>query len=201
MEFLRKNPALAVGIGLPCAVVVLFFLATLVPSWLVAPPRYDALFTVSSACCAPHAPGDSEIKFSVSGGHLKAYRRKWPKTGYETSDLQLFLFDAKTLRLREISIAPSATPAGDDWQEFPVPETQSLTLDPSTTALDGYQFHERSDYDGDVWPFFGGGGYGHESISLGKNGREIKMALPNSGSFNANMNLHFLGWVTARDGK
>jgi len=201
MKFIKQNPALAVGIGLPLLVVVIFAIAAIVPSWLVAPPRYDALFTVTLAAYTSRDPGVGEVKYAVDHGHLKAYRRKPPAQHYDVSDGALLLFDAKSGGVREIFVPPlSLTDMTGDWQEFPVPEAQAFTLDASTTSPDGYEFHDRYTYGGEVWPFFNGGPAWH-GPSLGKSGREIKIALPAVNDSYSGTTVHFLGWVTSPDQK
>jgi hypothetical protein len=198
MGFIKKNPALAAGIGLPLVVVLIFAIATIVPTWFVPAPRYDALFAVSVPTYASHDPGVGEVKYAVAQGHLKAYRRKPPAQGYELSDTQLFLFDAKTRGVREIFVPPSSlNDLTADWQEFPVPDVQSFVLDGSTTAPDGYEFRDRyTDGGGNFWPFFDGGPV-QRVASVGKSGREVKIAVPNANGAYSAGNLHFLGWVTS----
>lgn len=201
MKFIKQNPALAAGIGLPVLVVVIFSLAAIVPTWLVASPRYDALFAITVPTYASHDPGVGEVKYAVDQGHLKAYRRKPPKQGYELSDTQLLLFDAKKESVREIFVPPSSlADLADDWQQFPVPEAQGFVLDPNTVSPDGYEFHDRytytNGYNNEIWPFFFDGGPARPGVSVGKNGREVKVPLPNVNLVYSTGNVHFLGWIT-----
>lgn len=201
MNFIKRNPALAVGIGLPLAVVVLFAIAAIVPTWFVPPPRHDALFAITLPTYASRDPGTGEVKYAVDGGHLKAYRRKPPGQRYEESDTQLLLFDAKTRGVREIFVPPSSLEdLTNDWQEFPVPAAQGLVLDASTTSPDGYEFRNRDTYNTELWPFFSGGP-SHQGLSLGKGGREVKITLPNSNDIYTGRNVHFLGWIISGDAK
>ena len=200
MQFIKKNPALAVGIGLPLAVVVIFSIAAILPSWLVAPPRYDALFATVSAYGA-HDPGAGEVKYAVDNGHLKAYRRKLPVQRFELSDGQLFVFDAQRGGVRPLFVPPSSLKdLTDDWQEFPVPQAQGLALDASTTSPDGYEFHDRFEYNTELWPFFGGSGT-RQGLSIGKHGREVKITLPSGTDLYARTNVHFLGWIVSGGAK
>ena len=42
--FLRENPTIAFGLGLPLLLVVAFLLVSGIPALLVAPPQYDVLY-------------------------------------------------------------------------------------------------------------------------------------------------------------
>ena len=42
--FLRENPTIAFGLGLPLLLVVVVLLIAGVPAFLVAPPQYDVLY-------------------------------------------------------------------------------------------------------------------------------------------------------------
>ncbi|MEW5011208.1 MAG: hypothetical protein AB1Y22_06540, partial [Cycloclasticus sp.] len=42
--FLRENPTIAFGLGLPLLLVVVFLLISGIPSLLVTPPQYDVLY-------------------------------------------------------------------------------------------------------------------------------------------------------------
>jgi hypothetical protein len=201
MRVLKENPALAVGIGLPILVVIFFAVATIVPSWLVAPPQYDVLFAVNIPNYAAHEPSNGEIKFAASNGHLKAYRRFDPKQACCPNNMQLYMFEAKTGRVHEIFIEPVSAPANADgnWKEFTVPEAEKLQIDPSTIAPDGYEFHDRSGYGGEVWPFFAGHSV-HDRMAIGKQGREVTIPLPVSNNIYIS-NAQFIGWVVGKDGK
>jgi hypothetical protein len=195
MGLIKNNPALAVGIGLPVLVVLFFALASLIPTWLVAPPQYDALFTLEIPNYITHEAADGETKFEVLGGQLKAYRRfdeKHMNTGAHT---QLYIFDARTLKARGISLPPTSIPsdADKDWHEMTVPDTQSLTLDPSPVAPDGYEFHDRFGQGPGLWPLYGSVS-DRNGFSIGKSGRDIRVMVPNA-TFYGNNGLRFLGWV------
>ncbi len=43
-SFLRENPTIAFGLGLPLLLVVVFLLISGIPALLVDPPQYDVLY-------------------------------------------------------------------------------------------------------------------------------------------------------------
>jgi hypothetical protein len=43
-SFIRENPTIAFGLGLPLILVVVFLLISGIPTLLVAPPQYDVLY-------------------------------------------------------------------------------------------------------------------------------------------------------------
>ncbi|MDP9128277.1 MAG: hypothetical protein M3N08_08480 [Pseudomonadota bacterium] len=197
MDFIRRNPALALGIGLPCLVVVLFSLAALIPAWIVPPPQYDALFATTGSAYTASDSASAELKFTVEKNHLKLYRRRAPKQG-GLSDTKLFRFDARTGSVSEISVPPPgpAEPISDAWQPLEVPDTQALVLDTRTTAPDGYQFHDRSPgYNGGLWPFFDGMP-ARENVTVSKDGRQIKVPLAEGNLYYTGGPIRLLGWIT-----
>ncbi len=196
MRFIRENPALAAGIGLPILVVILFFLAAVVPSWLVAPPRYDMLYTLDVYYpYTLHTADSDDVRYDVVDGHLKAYNR-WNKNRYATTMTHLFLFDAEKMATREIS-SPPPIPAADDneWHEFPIEETKGMTLDATSVAPDGYEFHDHYDTGEFFWPIFSSQP-DRERIFIEKNARTINLAIPGSSTYQRG-NPHFLGWITS----
>lgn len=46
--FLKENPTIAFGLGLPLLLVLLFLLVSGIPTLLVAPPQYEVLYTTES---------------------------------------------------------------------------------------------------------------------------------------------------------
>jgi len=43
-SFIRENPTIAFGLGLPLLLVVVFLLVSGIPALLVDPPQYDVLY-------------------------------------------------------------------------------------------------------------------------------------------------------------
>lgn len=46
-KFLRENPTIAFGLGLPLLLVIVFLLISGVPALLVAPPQFDVLYATN----------------------------------------------------------------------------------------------------------------------------------------------------------
>jgi hypothetical protein len=193
MRFLWKNPALAAGIALPVIITILFALATIVPGRLVPPPQHDMLFTSNTGAGRPG--GSEELKFAVEEGVLKSYRRFNSQLHY-APETKLYLFEARTLGVREIFVPPAGTRGSEHWQEFPLPAAQSWRLAASSVAPDGYevQGRDRGASTGGLWPFFGGGA--PDGITIAKNGRRIRVKLPVADTLYGH-DTRFVAWVTA----
>lgn len=196
MRFIKKNPALAAGIGLPLLLILIFSLASIIPQWLVAPPQYDVVFSVQEygSCGKDNA----EVNFTTIQGKIKA-EYKYQKNNY-CYNRKLYIFDAKTLVSNEIAFAiPQREGEEEQWKELDIPEIKSLELNISPVSLDGYKFADNYNhyYGGGFFPF----GHGYRSdngAAISKNGRVFRLyPFFNNNYYNSN-HVSFLGWVISR---
>lgn len=197
MRFIKENPALAAGIGLPFLLVVIFSLAAVIPQWLVAPPQYDLLFIANQY----NNNSDTEIRLQVVGGVLKAEQRKLERVNnyYNNNVPHLYRYSVRNNSVQEINLSPKSTVESKDWQEFSVPEVQSLKLDNNSKAPDGYEFAGQYGYSGGSI-FFPFGGRYRDGVSIIKDGRAV--ALPKiDGSYYYPGNVKFLGWIVSEGDK
>ena len=195
-SFLRENPTIAFGLGLPLVLVVVFLLISGIPALLVAPPQYDVLYATEYN----NYPNGVQISVVnrkiqvVSQGSSARYQRP-----------RLWRYSPKTGGVQEIPIMlpPGLTPPGQraaapdaaaKITAIDVPYLDGLTIDSSSVAPDGYQFSSGTNgYSGDVFTgLFYGARYNMEAV-LTKQGRSIR--LPNSGNMYYSNNTRFIGWV------
>lgn len=201
MRFVKENPALAAGVGLPVLLVIFFTLATLIPQWTVAPPQYDVIFTVQDYQCIG---GEGKVHFDAVDGKIKA-KYSYPKkeNNYvNCSDNQrIYRFNAKNLISREITFEIPAKKDGvSDWRQFEIVELQNLKIDNNPIAPDGYRFSDKSgNYSGGFFPF--GGYHSYNGMSINKNGRAIDLSPANRERYYSYNNINFLGWVASEGDK
>lgn len=200
MKFIKENPALAAGVGLPVLLVILLILATLIPQWTVAPPQYDFLFTSSSY----ENKNDYEVRFSVRDGKLKAEQHRdddYRKSNSQYDLNHLYRYDAKTGNVSEISFNTKNDVEDNKWNEFEVESAKSLQLSNNSIAPDGYQFYGDGSYysGGGMFFPFGGSSY-HSGIFLAKSGRKVTVPLTTINRYSYNYyNTKFIGWVIPQD--
>ncbi|MDD5299645.1 MAG: hypothetical protein PHD65_04030 [Gallionella sp.] len=197
-SFLRENPTIAFGLGLPLLLVVVFLLISGIPALLVEPPQYDVLYA-------------SEYYSYPNGVQISVVNRKvqviyqGSSAGYQKP--RLWRYSPKTGAVREIAIMlpPGLAPPGQGpvtpeaaakITPIDVPDLAALTIDSSSVAPDGYEFNAgQHGYSGDVFTgLFYSSRYRNEAV-LTKKGRSIH--LPNAANMYYGNNTHFIGWVVS----
>jgi len=199
-SFLRENPTIAFGLGLPLLLVVVFLLVSGIPALLVDPPQYDVLYATEYNNYNNYPIG---VQISVVDKKVQVVYLG-NSAGYQKP--RLWRYSPKTGGVQEITIMlpPGLAPPGqrsvtpeDAAKITPidVPDLAGLTVDSSSVAPDGYEFSAGTNgYSGDVFTgLFYSSRYHNEAV-LTKKGRSIR--LPNAGNnmYYAN-NTHFIGWV------
>jgi hypothetical protein len=197
-SFLRENPPIAFGLGLPLLLVLVFLLISGIPSLLVDPPQHDVLYATEYY---NYQEGvqisvvEQKVQVSyrgiVQGGQIPRLWRYYSKTG-AVQEIAIILPPSLTS-----SSADSAEP-GDFLVTTPieVPDLEGLIVDSSSIAPDGYEFSTGNDrYSGNVFRgLFYSSRYRHEA-TLSKDGRSIR--LPNAGNRYYGYDTRFVGWVVS----
>lgn len=193
MRFIKENPALAAGIGLPFLLVIIFSLAAAIPSWLVAPPQYDLLFTATQY----NNNSDIEVRFQVVSGGVKAEQRKIEKVNnyYNNNSPRLYRYNVRNNSVKEIVLSPKSDDS-KDWHEFSVPEVKSLKLDNNSKAPDGYEFASQYGYSGGGL-FFPFSNHYRDGVSIVKDGRAIAIPQMERNRYYYGSDVKLLGWVVS----
>jgi len=196
-SFLRENPTIAFGLGLPLVLVVVFLLISGIPVLLVAPPQYDVLYATE------YLNSPNGVQISVVGQKVQVI---YQGVSMGNQKPRLWRFSPKTGAVKEIAILlpPGLAPP----RQFPappeavvkitpidVPDVAGLNVDSSSIAPDGYEFSTgRNGYSGDLFTgLFYSSRYRNETV-LTKDGRSLR--LPNSDDrYNYGNYTHFIGWV------
>ncbi len=198
-SFIRENPTIAFGLGLPLLLVVVFLLISGIPALFVAPPQYDVLYA-------------TEYYNSANGVQISVVNRK-VQVVYQGSTLgyqkpRLWRYSPKTGAVQEIAIVlpPGLTPPGPSTvtpeavskvTPIDVPDVANLTVDSSSIAPDGYEFSSGSSgYSGDIFTgLFNAYRYRAEAV-LKKDGRSVRLPNADGGPYYGNY-ARLIGWVVS----
>jgi hypothetical protein len=170
---------LVAAVALPVAVVALFLLASAVPRWRVAAPRYDFVFSASTRADTP--AGAVPVAFHVRDGRVEADVQALSRRRTNPPGVALYVFDHDTLDVREIpvEVPPDLSP-DDPPRRVVVDALAGRRAIGSGRAPDGYQFQVRTQGSpGLVGELFGMGRYG-QGLVLANEGRLVRIDLPES---------------------
>jgi hypothetical protein len=195
-SFLRENPTIAFGLGLPLLLVVSFLLISGIPSLLVDSPEYDVLYASEYYA---HQEG---LQLSVVSKKVQAVYRGNTQGGQTP---RLWRYNSKTGAVQEIVmiLPPDLTLANATSAEqgkvlktapVEIPDLEGVEVDSSSIAPDGYEFSTGNDrYSGNVFGgMFNSSRYRYQA-TLSKSGRSIR--LPNADNNYYRQNTRFIGWV------
>ncbi len=185
-KFVHENYALLVGITLPLALMLLFFVAGRTAKVTVPDPQYDLVYSTEYY---DHA--NQPYLLRVTGNKLVITVRDDKKVE-DYNMPTLYLFDHKTMTSRRIDIDFKNVVEGS-VVDSNLDDLNRNTLSPVDESPDGYRFEydSRSNHGGLAGELFGfGRRYGNAYVV--KNG-------PRSIPLNAQQpvyNAKFLAWVT-----
>ena len=195
-SFLRENPTIAFGLGLPLLLVVVFLLVSGIPALLVDPPQYNVLYATG------YYNYQNGVQISVVDQKVQVTCQGTEQANRKP---RLWLYNPKTGAVKEIAIiVPSGLAKSDQAQQTPdddlkttvinVPDLADLTVDASSIAPDGYEFRQgRNRYSGNIFgELFYSRRYRHDAV-LTKNGRSIR--LPDVADPYYGNSTRFVGWV------
>ena len=197
-SFLRENPTIAFGLGLPLLLVTVFLLISGIPSLIVAPPQYDLLYATQ------YYNYQNGVQISVINGKVQVIHQG---TTNNNRKPLLWRYNPKTGAVKEIAIVlpaeliHSKKTASTSEEEskttlIEVADLAGLNIDSSSIAPDGYEFRVGNDrYSNNVFGgLFYSSRYRNQAI-LTKEGRSIK--LPNADGRYYSSNTRFIGWVVS----
>jgi hypothetical protein len=197
-SFLRENPTIAFGLGLPLLLVVVFLLFSGIPVLLVDPPQHEVLYATE------YYNYQNGVQISVVDQKVRVVYQGTEQTNRKP---RLWRYNPQTGAVKEIAIIlPSGLAPAGQTQQAPgdgletnvlsVPDLEGLTVDSSSIAPDGYEFRlGRNRYSGNIFgEIFYSSRYRHEAV-LSKNGRNVR--LPNAVGRYYSSNTHFIGWVVS----
>lgn len=188
-KFVKENLVLVIGLTLPLFLILLFFVATVIPKSMTPPPQYPLLLT-SVQYDYQHAP-DYLLEFTVKDQHLmvKAKSNTEKNTNYNVK--KLMIYDAKTETTREISLDINQVGALAADKAIVLEETKDMLIEASNVSPDGYVF-EVPGYSGSglMGGLFGSGYRSGYRLKKGAVAYKISNAQPYYYG-----PMQFVGWV------
>ena len=186
-SWLKQNIVLVIGMVLPLLLILLFFLATVLPKSLSKPPQYPLLFTVSKY--EGSQKPELLLSFNVKNKVLLVTAKKNDdKNNYNFT--KLISYDAKTETVREITVDATQLKLG---VETPVNASKTMLIDTSTLSPDGFALEGPSYSGGGLVGGLFGGGYNNNGFRLKKGAVAYKV--PNQQRDYYYNQLQFVGWV------
>lgn len=195
-KFIKENPTIAYGLGLPLLLVVIFLIVSGLPQLLVPKPQYELLYA-TGIHSYPNV-----IQIAVVDQKVQVFYQGNP---YGNQRPRVWRYNPQSGGVREIAIIlpPSPDSAGNvsgaGRQEpkttlINVSDLAGLRVDSSSVAPDGYEFRGADNrYSRNIFGgLFYSRRYSHEAV-LAKNGRRIR--LPNSEDRYYGGNVQFVGWI------
>lgn len=136
-KWIKENLVLVIGLSLPILLVVVFFVATVVPKSFSTPPLYELLFTTQK-----YEYENSPVylvDFKVVNHQLVSTIRKNDDKNRNYNSKKLMAYNAQTETVREITIDLAKAAQAGDSKEVILDETKDLEIDASPVSPDGYQ--------------------------------------------------------------
>ncbi|MDP1596708.1 MAG: hypothetical protein Q8S46_08750 [Methylotenera sp.] len=190
-NFIKENLVLVIGLTLPLLLIVLFFVATVIPKLMGTPPQYEMLFTTNYYDY--QNPPDFLHEFVVKNQQLTIKTRKNESKDGNYTSKKLMAYDGKTETVREITVDIAKTADATTGNAVVLEETKNMAIDTSSISPDGYALDGPS-YGGSglVGGFFGGG-YRNSGFRLKKG--SVGYQVPNTQQNTYYNQMQFIGWV------
>lgn len=193
-NFVKQNLVLVIGLTLPVLLVVLFFVASVIPKSMSTPPQYEMLFT-SIRYDYQNTP-DYQFDFSVSNHQLMVKAKKSDDKNRNYNARKLMAYDGKTETVREITFDAAGIGEAASNGAVVLEQTKGMHIDTSSTSPDGYAL-EGPNYGGSglVGGLFGGG-YRNAGYRLKKG--NVAYKVPDAQQNYYYNQLQFVGWVVQK---
>lgn len=190
-NFIKQNLVLAIGITLPLLLIVLFFVATVIPKSMATPPQYEMLFTTVQYDYQNAA--DYQFEFSVKDNQLMVRAKKSDDKNRSYNAKKLMAYDGKTETAREITFDTAKAGTAAINSEVVLDEIKNMRIDTASISPDGYVL-EGPNYSGNglVGGIFGGG-YRNSGYRLKKG--SVGYKVPNAQQNYYYNQMQFVGWV------
>jgi hypothetical protein len=197
-KFIRENPTIAFGLGLPLLLSLAFLLISGIPTLLVASPQYEVLYATE------YNNFQNGLQISVVNQKVQVTYQGGAQNNQKP---RIWRYNAKTGAVKEMSFIlppgltlPEKTPTTPELASkttlIDVPDLEGLTIDSSSIAPDGYEFSVASDhYSGNIFGgLFYSSRYRHQA-ELIKSGRSIRLPYTDAQYYIGSP--HFIGWVVS----
>ncbi|KTD68890.1 MULTISPECIES: hypothetical protein [Legionella] len=191
-KWIKSHLTLIAGLSLPILLILVFVVSN-IPWFKTDPPRYSLLFSVldSSSGSFP-----VQVNLIVKNDQLVAQYTKVQNNSYWAIK-KLYLFDAKTQKVRELPLDFPNFNDSSTFKEDLVQSAKQFKLDTSLESPDGYILYIGNNNlnTGLLSDLLIGNNYKNSSICLKKNSTCVKLSNLNLGQYFTSNNVQFIGWV------
>lgn len=194
-NFFKDNFVLIVGLALPVLLMIGFMVVSSLPPSGEA-PKYDLVFSTYDYRNGTGLP--ITVNLVVKDGVLKAqYTQVKDKPSYNNQWNKIYLFDAETQKVRELSFGlPADADKITGMREEVVEATKDLKLSTELKSPDGYELGNGYYRHGGLFNelFWGWGSHsGEAQISNGS--RSIRLSTSDGRTYFSSYDPRFIGWV------
>lgn len=194
-NFFKDNFVLIVGLALPVLLMIGFMVASSLPA-LGDPPKYNLVFSVSDY--RNNQPIPVSVNLVVKDGVLVAqYSKLKDSNNYGYYWRKLYLFDAKTQRVRELEFGlPQNIDQITGISEEAVAATKGMKLSTELKSPDGYELSDSYYRHGGLFnEIFFGWGRNSSGTTITNGSRNVKLSPDDGRTYFYNGQAQFIGWV------
>jgi hypothetical protein len=191
----KDNFVLIVGLALPVLLMIGFMVASSLPA-LGDPPKYNLVFSVSDY--RNNQPIPVSVNLVVKDGVLVAqYSKLKDSNNYGYYWRKLYLFDAKTQRVRELEFGlPQNIDQITGINEEAVAATKGMKLSTELKSPDGYELSDSYYRHGGLFnEIFFGWGRNSSGTTITNGSRNVKLSPDDGRTYFYNGQAQFIGWV------
>lgn len=190
-NLVKRNLVLIIGMTLPLLLIVLFFVASVLPKSMGTPPQYEMLFTTTRY---ENQPPEYLYDVLVRDGRLmvKVSKNDRKDRGYQST--RLMAFDGRTESVREIPL-DIANSAGSE--PVVLPAAQGWKIDTANASPDGYVLDTPRYGSGSLLGGLFGMGYRDNEYRLKKGRVGYRIPTTQPGYYYYGQ-LQFIGWVVSK---
>lgn len=193
-NFVKQNLVLIMGMTLPLVLIVLFFVASVLPKSMSTPPQYEMLFTTTKyESQAQEYLYDIVIKDEQL--MVKVRKNSDKNIGYQST--RLMAFDGRTQTVREIPLDIANAAEVADGEPVSLLSTQGWKIVTASVAPDGYSLDAPRYSGGNLLGGLFGVGYRDNEYRLKKDGVGYRIPSEQSG-YHYYGQLEFIGWVLSK---
>jgi hypothetical protein len=192
MKWIKSHLMVIAGLALPILLIMVFVISNL-PFLKADPPRYSLLYSIWDPATTPYP---IQVNLIVKNKQLIAQYTKIETIAYYGLK-KLYFFDAKTQKVRELSLDFPNFKDNSTYKESIVQSAKQYKIDTSPESPDGYVLYinDANLNAGLLSDLILGGNNRNPYICLKKNSTCIKLNTLNLGSYMNSNSVQFIGWV------
>lgn len=190
-KWIKSHLTLLAGLSLPILLMLVFVVSN-ISFFKTDPPRYNLLFSILDSSASPFPV---QVNLIVKNDKLFAQYTKVQNSYWGIK--KLYLFDAKTQKVRELPLDFPSVNNNANFKEEIVQSAKQFKLDTSLESPDGYTLYTDTDNlnTGLLSDLLLGNNYRNNAICLKKNSTCIRLSNLGTGRYFTSNNVQFIGWV------